>query len=387
MSYPFQWLEGSRLRKTGVAVSFIVIALHLFLLYGHFVPPLRPWVHLFVIGEVFPTNAFLVLLFAAFAGLLFGFWGGLTALLYALVVLAAFFPGLPGREDTPQAVREYFARVGSVTTVGAAIYALNAVGAQARRRLRQAMEALQVAQEERMRQERLAAIGQAVTAIVHDLRNFLTVIIGFTELLQGRVTDPTAQRALEQMRESALNASRLISDMRLFAGHMPLQLEPVDLRAVIEKVAKENPWGLRLQVEIPDGLPTIQADRVQLMRVLTNLLDNARDALESVPHGQVRIAARAMEGKVVLTVADNGPGIPPDLQQRVFEPFFTTKPAGKGTGLGLSICQSIVQRHGGSISLWSAPGKGAIFTIILPCQGPVEAQGALAVAGGRGASY
>lgn len=160
MSYPFQWLEGSRLRKAGVAVSFIVIALHLFLLYGHFVPPLRPWVHLFVIGEVFSTNAFLVLLFAAFAGLLFGFWGGLTALLYALVVLAAFFPGLPGREDTPQAVREYFARVGSVTTVGAAIYALNAVGAQARRRLRQAMEALQVAQEERMRQERLALLGR-----------------------------------------------------------------------------------------------------------------------------------------------------------------------------------------------------------------------------------
>ncbi|GBD11072.1 Globin-coupled histidine kinase [bacterium HR23] len=372
MSYPFQWLQGS-LRKAGVVVSSVIVALHLFFLYGHFIPFLQPLVHTVPLWRVFPANAFLVLLFAAFAGLVYGFWGGLTAFLYYAVVLAGFFPGLPGREATPEAVTDYIAQVVSLGAVGAVIYALNMVGAVARRRLRQALADLQASQEERVRQERLAAIGQAVTAIVHDLRNSLGVISGFAELLGEQTADPNARRALARIREAAQNASRLVSDMRLFAGYAPLQIERIDLRALLKEVTEGNPWGVPIQVDVPPEIPPLLADKVQLMRVFTNLLDNARDALEGRPDGQVRITARAVGVEVVLTVSDNGPGIPPHLQQRVFEPFFTTKPAGKGTGLGLSICQSIVQRHGGRITLQSLPGQGATFIIALPLAGPPSA--------------
>src|SRR5262245_56920703 len=129
--------------------------------------------------------------------------------------------------------------------------------------------------------------------------------------------------------------------------------------------------NIAVDCDLAAELPTLWADPHQLQQVVVNLLSNAQQAMQAMATPRrltISTAADTARRRVQLTVADTGPGIPPDLQQRIFEPFFTTKPPGLGTGLGLSLWQGIVESHGGTIHVESAPGQGAVFRIELPVE-------------------
>jgi CheY-like chemotaxis protein len=134
--------------------------------------------------------------------------------------------------------------------------------------------------------------------------------------------------------------------------------------------------GIEVRTELADDLPPLSADGHQLHQVLVNLLTNAHHAMrkrEGTKRITIRTRAEAGSGRIQLEVSDTGPGIPPEIQEKVFEPFFTTKPAGEGTGLGLSLCRNIVRQHSGTLTLTSMPGRGTTFVIELPSSRPVVA--------------
>jgi CheY-like chemotaxis protein len=133
--------------------------------------------------------------------------------------------------------------------------------------------------------------------------------------------------------------------------------------------------GVEVRLDLGPDLPRLPADRYQLQEVLVNLVTNARHAMQAVAVRRLAIATRhdAGRARVVLRVADSGPGVPPAVRERIFEPFFTTKPAGEGTGLGLSLCLGIVEGHGGTLTLDPPDGGGAAFRIELPTDVAVSA--------------
>jgi two-component system, NtrC family, sensor kinase len=128
-----------------------------------------------------------------------------------------------------------------------------------------------------------------------------------------------------------------------------------------------------LESTIPAVLPPVEGDARALNQVFLNLLKNAAEAFEG-RRGRVEVHARLEGDEVVVSIRDDGPGVAPELRERLFEPFFTTKPAGKGTGLGLSISQRIVAEHGGQIALESEPGEGTCVTVRLPSRGAAKAE-------------
>lgn len=150
--------------------------------------------------------------------------------------------------------------------------------------------------------------------------------------------------------------------------------------------------GVEVGLSLAPELPPLWADRHQLQQVLINLLTNAHHALREVPAPRrLSVTARldAGAGRIVIEVADSGPGMTPALSRRIFEPFFTTKPEGHGTGLGLSLCRGIVESHGGALSVESEPGRGATFRVALPVGAPEresEARAPAADAAGRSLS-
>jgi len=189
----------------------------------------------------------------------------------------------------------------------------------------------------------------------------------------GELTAESAREDLEKAMEQVLKATEIISHLRTFGRAAPVTLGPVDVDEVIERALSLMQEQLRLraiEVELdlcPDEL-VVHGNPIQLEQIFINLLTNARDALEEAPaeRKKLRIASSLGSKQIRIVFADRGPGILPELAQRVFDPFFTTKEVGAGTGLGLSITYSIVKEHGGEISLGKTPGGGATFTIELP---------------------
>lgn len=221
--------------------------------------------------------------------------------------------------------------------------------------------------------EKLAALGQMVSGVAHELSNPLTSILGYAQRLLvgsnalGRTEElrqiyQEAERAGSILRQLLSNARDAIPERRL------VSLNQVVMRATelqrFTLAAEKN----RVELDLDPALPFVHGDAGQLQQVLINLLSNARHALEEQSHGGVigLRTRRVNDRRVLLEVEDNGPGIPQAIQARIFDPFFTTKPAGVGTGLGLSIVLSVVREHGGQVRLQSPPQGGALFQIELP---------------------
>jgi CheY-like chemotaxis protein/two-component sensor histidine kinase len=158
------------------------------------------------------------------------------------------------------------------------------------------------------------------------------------------------------------------------AREEPSEMAPVDLTTVIESALEVTAYsirssGIEVSLRMAKALPTVMADADQMRQVFTNLILNAKDALQSVEGTRrLRITAshRKQSDLVIIKVKDNGPGIPAEIRTRVFEPLYTTKEIGTGTGVGLALCHRIVEAHGGSIVVEGAQGDGAIFAIRLP---------------------
>lgn len=221
--------------------------------------------------------------------------------------------------------------------------------------------------------EKLAAVGQLVSGVAHELNNPLAGVMAFAQLLQATAELPRDQAdAVETILKEAKRAARIVANLLLFARQRNAERGPTDLNAVMRDTLELRRYVLHTeQVEVvtdldPD-LPLIRADAFQLQQVVLNLLTNAEQALRAVP-GPKRITLRTRRAgdRAIASVADTGPGIPTEQLDRIFNPFFTTKPVGEGTGLGLSIADGIVRQHGGRLAVQSVPGQGATFSIELP---------------------
>ena len=220
--------------------------------------------------------------------------------------------------------------------------------------------------------DKLAAMGQLVAGIAHELNNPLTAVMGYGHLLLDRPLDPKALADARRICQETERASRIVRSLLMLAREAKLERIPVQLNEVIERTL----WlcnhdlqraRIRTELDLDPALPLTLANPVQLQQIVLNLLVNAQQAIaESSPSGQITLRTRHGSGRVFLQVQDNGPGVPAELQSRIFEPFFTTKPMGVGTGLGLSIVTGILRQHGGDIQVSSVPGSGATFTITLP---------------------
>ena len=220
--------------------------------------------------------------------------------------------------------------------------------------------------------EKMAALGQLVSGVAHEVNNPLSGIVGFTDLLLENPELPAfARENLGIILQEAERTRLIVQNMLRFAREMPPQRELVQVNAVVRQTLKLRSYGMsNRNVEIlerlAENLPVVVADPHQLEQVFLNILNNAFDAIEqSGRHGRMEVETLACAENVEIYFRDNGTGISnPD---RIFEPFFTTKPVGKGTGLGLSICYGIIQAHEGEIICRNnANGEGCTFLIRLP---------------------
>ena len=225
------------------------------------------------------------------------------------------------------------------------------------------------AMEDRVLQsERLAAVGNTVAHIAHEIKNPLLIIGGFArQLLKAPGFDDQARRKLSIMAEEVSHLEEMVAEMRDFVHRPPTQKRPGQITAVVDEALelfqdtfKEHHIQVRRVEETP--LPPVAFDPKQVHQVLINLFKNA---LEAMPKGgEITITSRVTGDKVEISVTDTGVGLAPEVAGNIFQPYFTTKE--KGTGLGLAICQNIIAEHGGCIFADSTPGRGATFTIQLP---------------------
>jgi two-component system sensor histidine kinase HydH len=242
---------------------------------------------------------------------------------------------------------------------------------EARRRERAAAAALDAARARAAQTEKLAALGQLAAAIAHEVRNPLAVVRsaaqGLGETLPA--TDADGHRAASFIVAEVDRLSSVVSSLLAFARPLQLRTRPTMLAEVVERAVtlaggELAAKRLRLRRDEPPVLPVVQADGDLVCQVLVGLLANAAAAAPA--GGEVVVRARATNGTVELAVADDGPGIAPDLRARVFEPVFTTR--ADGTGLGLAVARQIVEAHGGRIEVGDEPGGGACVSITLPVE-------------------
>ena len=240
----------------------------------------------------------------------------------------------------------------------------------------------QLEERERLR-DRLASLGEMAAGIAHELKNPLAGIEVMAGLLRRQVGDSKdAQSLLADIMTEAKLANAIVVEMLEFVRPIRLQVERTDVADVLHQAAtlaetKASRGEVTVTLDVEPDLPIIEVDHHQLCQVFTNLLANAFDALEG--RGRITIGAHigAIEEDpafarephtptptVVVEVTDDGPGVPPELSDRIFNPFFTTKP--QGSGLGLAIVRKIVDAHDGRIDLSSRPGAGTTFRVTLP---------------------
>jgi two-component system NtrC family sensor kinase len=228
-------------------------------------------------------------------------------------------------------------------------------------------------EEQLIQAEKLAAMGQMLAGVAHELNNPLTAILGASELLRDRPgIDDHTKRQLEMTHRQARRAARIVQNLLEFSRPATAQKKTLDLNAVVDRTLQLHEHSLRrnsIQVDFRPlpGLPPVIGDANQLIQVFLNLVSNAEQAIREVrPSGRIEIRLGKFSTRVFATIQDNGGGIPPEVLPKIFDPFFTTKRPGGGTGLGLSICMSIVREHGGDMEVESLPAGGASFTVFLP---------------------
>ena len=241
--------------------------------------------------------------------------------------------------------------------------------------------------EEELRQaQKMDAIGQLAGGVAHDFNNLLTIITSYSELALDDVdADGPVHAKLQEILLAARRAAELTRQLLAFSRKQPQALRLLDLNEILASIAKTLPRliGEDIQFSFTPGhnLGKVRVDPVQIEQVLMNLAANARDAMPQggtlrVETSDIFLDDRYVHSKgavvqpgryALITITDDGPGIPPEHLPHIFEPFFTTKPLGAGTGLGLATVYGIVKQNKGFIWAYSEPSMGAVFKIYLPC--------------------
>lgn len=232
--------------------------------------------------------------------------------------------------------------------------------------------ALLEANQQLIQSEKLSALGEMSAGLAHEVKNPMVGICGFSELGAHVETLEEAREYFALINADALRANEILQNLLAFARPERVEFSPLDaneeVKGAIRLVAHQiQIGGVKLQTQLEEGLPKVLGGPNQLRQVLINLMMNSAYAMEGQPERLLTVATSlGADGRVVIDVRDTGKGMSDEVQRKLFRPFFTTKPKGKGTGLGLSVSRSIVLQHRGEISVTSAPGKGAVFTIQLP---------------------
>ncbi len=239
-------------------------------------------------------------------------------------------------------------------------------------------------QSKLMHAEKMAAVGQLVSGVAHEVNNPLTAILGFADLLMENPELPeSARKDMRVILQEAQRTKQIVQNLLSFARQMPpqrkaLQLNPILRRTVQLRSYDFQSHGVEVLEHLDQELPSVIGDSHQLQQVFLNILNNAYDAVgETGRAAKIEITTTHKGNSVEISFRDNGPGIShPD---RIFDPFFTTKEVGKGTGLGLSICYGIVHEHGGEILCQNnSGGPGATFVVRLPATPETASVGAAA---------
>ncbi|HEY6946562.1 MAG TPA: PAS domain S-box protein [Candidatus Acidoferrum sp.] len=228
-------------------------------------------------------------------------------------------------------------------------------------------------EEQLIQAEKLAAMGQMLAGVAHELNNPLTAVLGVTELLRERAgTDESFKRQLDLTHRQARRAARIVQNLLEFSRPASPFKKLLDVNNLVERTLQLHEHSLRrnnIEVDFrPDAaLPGVIGDANQLIQVFLNLVTNAEQAIREVrDSGRLQIRPGRSGNRISITFQDDGVGIRPEAIPRLFDPFYTTKRPGGGTGLGLSICMSIIREHGGLIEAEALPAGGSAFTVFLP---------------------
>ncbi len=250
-------------------------------------------------------------------------------------------------------------------------------GSSERERAEEELRASQARMEGQLRlADRMASIGTLAAGVAHEINNPLAFVLANLEFaireLRRSDTEHEVVAALEEAREGGTRVREIVRDLKTFSRADDAAREPLDvgrvLRSALSLASSEIRARARLEVQV-GHTPPVLASEHRLGQVLLNLLINAA---QSIPEGEpsrhlVRASTGVLpDGRVRVSIADDGSGIPPEVRGRIFDPFFTTKPIGVGTGLGLSICHGIVVSLGGEITVESEVGRGSTFHVLLP---------------------
>ncbi len=305
--------------------------------------------------------------------------------------LAAAFNGEIQRFEIP------FSRDDGTNGLAAALYAPIREGSGIARVLILARDITEQKRNESQFQqaEKLAAMGQLVSGVAHEINNPAAIISGFAQTLllddlKPEQRDPAAiisgfaqtlllddlkpeqRETLQMMYDEATRIGRITSNLLAFARAGSKQRALVDMNDIARRTFALRSYHLTtlniaVTLDLDRDEPKIWADASELQQLILNLLINAEQALLTVEGPRtIVVRTRADEGEARLEIADSGPGIPAEIRGKIFDPFFTTKPEGVGTGLGLSICYGIAREHGGRLWVESEPGHGALFGVTLP---------------------
>ena len=227
-------------------------------------------------------------------------------------------------------------------------------------------------EEQQLTTDRLASIGELASGLAHELNNPLTGVIGFSQLLLSKNLPDEIREDIEIIYSEAKRAADVMKNLLIFARkHSPVK-QLVDINGVIERVLTLRAYEHRVEniqvvTRLAADLPLTMADFFQLQQVFLNIIINAEHfMLRAHQRGTLTIATRRVGNTIIVSFADDGPGISKEDLVYLFDPFFTTKGVGEGTGLGLSICHGIVTEHNGLLYAESEPGKGATFVVELP---------------------
>jgi len=239
-------------------------------------------------------------------------------------------------------------------------------------------------QSKLMHAEKMAAVGQLVSGVAHEVNNPLTAILGFADLLMDNPELPdSARKDLRVILQEAQRTKQIVQNLLSFARQMPPQWKPVHLNPILKRTIQLRAYdfhsrGVAIVENYDDALPLVMGDSQQLQQVFLNILNNAYDAVkESAPGPRIEIHSSRRGDFIEVSFRDNGHGV--SQPERIFDPFFTTKQVGEGTGLGLSICYGIVKEHGGEIFCANNPDEaGATFTVRFPAVSEMASLNAVA---------
>ena len=228
--------------------------------------------------------------------------------------------------------------------------------------------------EQLIHSERLAAVGQLVSGVAHELNNPLQAVIGFTELLMEGERRKESRDDLERVRNEAHRAAKIVRNLLAFVRRSSAERAPAYVNDLVRATVALRRYefsmtGLSLEEDYAEDLPPVIVSREEIQQVLLNLVLNAEQAMKSAGRpARLRLRTSLSGDMVAIDVADNGPGVPSTIARRIFEPFYSTKGVGEGTGLGLSIALGIVEAHGGTLTLVPDGGLdgGAGFRLCLP---------------------